>query len=257
MSVLTAGMGLGGAESGLITAQGGMSVLANDVANSMTPGFESAQPEDVSGPGVAATSGLGSSQGKVQGQAGSVSAGAAEVESSVSTSPGPLAAGTPTALALNVPAYFPVRTGGGVALTTDGQFSRNANGQLVTPSGAMLLGLNQRPVTVPESGWSLANGAVLGSNGQVLARLALVTVPNPGGLASVGGSLYAQTPESGALQYRPAVGSDVTAGYYNASNTNLAQDMAGLVADQGQFLLSGDALQQAETMAQTASRIAT
>jgi flagellar basal-body rod protein FlgG len=60
--------------------------------------------------------------------------------------------GEPLDFAINGNGFFAVRNGQGVRYTRDGQFSANAQGQLVTQSGDVVLGRNNQPVTVGGDG---------------------------------------------------------------------------------------------------------
>lgn len=248
-------VGMSAPESGMIVAEGSANVWADDLANATTPGFTTAEPSSTDGVSEAAGLGMAGSQGSVTGTASVLSSGTVQSSSGQNLDPGPLVRGPSSDLGLTVPGYFPVRTPQGIAFTANGEFTRNSSGQLVTLSGAVLVGLNLRPVIVPQGGFALRNGAVVDSTGKTSAQLAVAVVPNPGGLARVAGGLLSTTPESGPAVLRPALGRDVVQGYYTGSNTSFIQSMAGLVTVQAQFLLSADAEKEDSAMAHTATTL--
>jgi flagellar basal body rod protein FlgG len=222
--------GLSVAESGLDTAQATLAVWANNLANQSTPGFEEAVTGTTAGPVVALptpASAIGPDTAP-----GGVVMGPPVTD----TSPGPIVTtGNATDLALTVPGYFPIRTPSGLQLTRNGQFHRDSLGQLVTPGGGVLLGLNLKPVVIPPGPFTVENGAVKDAGGQVVAQLAVAAVPNPSGLLASGGSLLVPTPESGPPTIRPALGQDVLQGALVGSNVQVANALAALVTAAGQF----------------------
>jgi flagellar basal body rod protein FlgG len=221
--------GLSAAQSGLEAAQNTLAIWANNLANQSTPGFEAAIPEPVAGP-VSQLTAVGG-QGFV-----SQTTGVSLAPSLTDLAPGPLTAtGNPSDLALTVPGYFPVRTPSGLMLTRNGAFSRDALGQLVSPGGGVLLGLNLKPVIVPPGHYSVQDGVVTAQNGTIVAQLAVATVPNPEGLINVGGSLYTPTAASGAPRLTPALGQDIVQGQLEAANVSLPTAMTSLVITAGQF----------------------
>lgn len=241
--------GLSAAESGLNGATLQMGVVADNLANVGTPGFNAAEAVALAGPGqVVQPAANGATQNLV------ISTGQTGAAPVLTTTQGPLTPGASTDLALTVPGYFPVRTANGIALTRDGQFERNATGNLVTANGGVLLDLALKPVVVPATGWSISNGSVLGPAGQVLAQLGIANVPNPSGMTRITGG-YVPGAQSGAATYAPALGGDVMQGYLEGANTNPALQMANLVAIQGQFQLLTDVVTQAATLSRLTAQM--
>jgi flagellar basal body rod protein FlgG len=243
--------GLTSVESGLTTAQNALAVVANNLANQSTPGFEAAWAEPVTGP-VSTGPSTASTTGQVSSVTGSVLAG-----SLVDLTPGSLTVtGNPSDWALTVPGYFPVRTAAGIQLTRDGQFTQDAQGQLVSPGGGVLLNLSLKPVVLPSGRYSIQNGSVVAQNGAVVAQLGVASVPNPEGLVNTGGSLLAPTAASGPVTLRPALGQDVVQGQLEASNVSLVGSMAALVALSGQYAQLTTAGRAAQQMEQVTNSLA-
>lgn len=239
------------AESGLDTAQATLTVWANNLANQATPGFEEAVAGITTGPAVmlptpAFATGPETAPG-----------GVVMAPPVTDTAPGPMVTtGTATDLALTVPGYFPVRTPSGLRLTRNGQFHRDSLGQLVTPGGGVLLGLNLQPVVVPPGSFTVDNGAVKNAAGQVVAQLAVAVVPNPSGLLDSGESLLAPTAESGAPTIRPALGQDVLQGALTGSNVQVANALAALVTAAGQFSEMATVVKVGQQLAATTNGLA-
>jgi flagellar hook protein FlgE len=93
------------------------------------------------------------------------------------------------------------------------------------------------------TGYSIgADGTITGSysNGvmQAIARIAIANFTNPGGLEKAGGSLYTQSPNSGAMTLGsagdPGLGS-LSGGYLEASNVDLSQEFTNLIVAQRGF----------------------
>jgi flagellar basal body rod protein FlgG len=79
-----------------------------------------------------------------------------------------------------------------VALTRDGNFSRNGEGQLVTQSGHAVLNANDQPIVVPEGGDVHINSAgQLMQNGQSVDRVQVARIENTGELSKRGANLFA------------------------------------------------------------------
>lgn len=241
--------GINIAETGLQSAQQSLDIWANNLANQSTPGFDAAIPTAISGQTQSVPVGLWLGQGAVSLKNLTAPSGQTLMPSNVTLHPGSLRpTGQPTDLALTVEGYFPVRGTNGILLTRNGTFSRNSLGQLATPTGQILLGLNLQPVTVPPGAFTIHNGVVSGPTGQVLAQLAIALVPNPEGLKSVGASLYQAQPASGAVQYVPALGTDVVPGMLESSNVSMPTALVSLVNLEGQFSMAADAIKVATQM---------
>ncbi|WP_159599275.1 flagellar hook protein FlgE [Agromyces humi] len=86
------------------------------------------------------------------------------------------------------------------------------------------------------------DGTIVGtfSNGanEPLARIAMATFINPGGLMKAGGSTYEATANSGAVQYGTAGSAGygkLASGYLEMSNVDLSQEFADLIVAQRGF----------------------
>lgn len=220
--------GLYTAASGMAAYQTKLDVLANNLANVDTPGFKA----DVftvipSGPSPLDTDGAASPTGSVE-----------PGQTTLDLSPGVLKhTGNPLDLAIAGPGLFAVETGQGVAYTRAGNFSRSAEGFLVTPEGFRVLGTNG-PIRVPEQGFSVdARGQVSGITGTEAARtegqLRIVVGPALGSLTKMGANLY--VPAEGAGAPRDLAQPTIVQGALEASNVNVVRSMVEMLATMRSF----------------------
>jgi flagellar basal-body rod protein FlgG len=162
------------AASGMLAEQVRQDQIANDLANSATPGYKADRTTQTSFNSLLLAN---STTGQVVGPQST----AVEVDK-VTTDFTPQPArdtGEPLDFAITGEGFFAVRTAGGVAYTRNGQFSPDAQGRLVTAQGDPVLGRDGRPVTV-------------GADGTVdPRRLDVVALRNP---RKTGDSLVSGTP---------------------------------------------------------------
>ena len=150
---------------------------------------------------------------------------------------------------------------GTTAYTRAGNFTKNENGQLVTPDGYLL----QPQVTVPAEAESVtieADGTVSAlQQGQTttLGNIQIATFINPAGLQARGSNLFVQTTASGA----PNVGSPGTnqfgtilQGYQETSNVNMVEEMVDMIIAQRAYEASSRAIRVSDEMLTTASGLA-
>ena len=142
--------------------------LSNDLANSSTPGYKRDSAVQQSfGALLLANTATGQ-------QIGSIQTGVTISKIVTDMTPGPVhQTGQPLDFAITGSGFFAVRTATGVQYTRDGQFSANAQGQLVDGNGDLVLSQSGAPVavgtkgTVPASAlglFNVPNAAKLGNN---------------------------------------------------------------------------------------------
>jgi flagellar hook protein FlgE len=160
--------------------------------------------------------------------------------------------GRATDLAVQGDGYFVIQTGNEALYTRAGSFSLDARGQLTTPSGGLVLGTEDEPITVPPNGeyesFTIApdgkvNGVKSDGTGiEMLGQIKLATFANPAGLAKVGGSLLRATVNSGPViegANAGVPGADgrglLAVGVLEMSNVDLAQEFTNLIVAQRGF----------------------
>lgn len=161
----------------------------------------------------------------------------------------------PFDLALDGDGWFTVGTPGGERLyTRAGDFTRNADGQVVTKDGNLLLGLNG-PIAVPPAGaFSVSKDGIVSVNGRPLDRLALARFDDPDAdLEKVGDTAFRFR---GAGQPAASV-AQVAQGMLEGPNVNAVQEMVEMIAALRHYEANQKALQsQDETLSKAVNDVA-
>lgn len=129
--------------------------------------------------------------------------------------------------AVQGPGFFAIQTANGQFYTRNGNFQVSAQGQLITPEGDPVIGENGiirvvgGPVNVSPDGTISVNGAVAG-------KMKLVEFPAGAALESVGKTYYS-APRNSAV---PATKSTVAQGMLESSNVNPVGSAVELVSVQ-------------------------
>ena len=124
--------------------------------------------------------------------------------------------------------FFQVQqTDGSIALTRAGNFSRDADGNLITQGGLAVLDNTQNPITLPDGVVSGTNDGVIYVNNEPVAQLGLVTLINERNLQQVQGTLLTTSegntkPNEGDIM--------VQHGAVETSNVNSVLAMTEMVA---------------------------
>ena len=244
--------------SGLRTHQQMMDVTGNNIANVSTTGFKSSATvfQDTLSQtlaGAAAPTGDGEvppfggtnpAQIGLGVRLGGISTNLAQGSSQLT--------GRATDIAVQGDGYFVIQTGNEALYTRAGSFSLDARGQLTTPAGGLVLGVDDEPITVPPNGeyesFTIApdgkvNGVKSDGTGiEMLGQIKLATFANPAGLAKVGGSLLRATVNSGPViegENAGVPGADgrglMAVGVLEMSNVDLAQEFTNLIVAQRGF----------------------
>jgi flagellar basal-body rod protein FlgF len=135
------------AAQGMLAEQVRQTQLANDLSNASTPGYKPDQADQKSFDSLLL-------QNTSTGQTiGALQTGVTIDKVVTDTSPAALnSTERPLDFGIAGEGYFGVRTSQGVRYTRDGQFTSNANGQLVDTQGNPVLSQNGSPVTVGAKG---------------------------------------------------------------------------------------------------------
>ncbi len=124
--------------------------------------------------------------------------------------------------------FFVVRTPGGIAYTRDGQFSVDANGNLVTSGGDFVLSQSGKPIKLkPGVPFSVSPSGVLTQGATTVGALALADLPRSG-VQPLGNDLYKSPTRL------PFTG-QVVQSSLNTSNVNLADSMAQMIDAQSWY----------------------
>ncbi len=207
------------AMSSALASQKRLDVVANNIANSNTPGFRQ-QRVVFSEELVATLDGRPSEKGFT-----------AVAEASLDTEAGELEhTGNPLDVAIDGDGYFVMRGPNGLMVSRAGNFRTAPDGTLVDGSGMPVLagsveqGLS--PIVTSPDGGRISVGAdgTIAQGGTELARLAVVTSNGPG-LTPTGGAHLAAA--AGSL--RSIATPRVASGYVEQSNVNPVRGMVELI----------------------------
>jgi flagellar basal-body rod protein FlgG len=234
--------------TGLQAASRFLDVTSNNLANSSTPGFKTAQVtfQDLLYSEFAA----GGVPGATQPSGNQLGFGTAVDAIGTQFTQGTL---TPTGqqfdLAITGRGLFAVTLPDGTTgYTRAGNFLVNANGQLVTPDGFLLAG----GITVPPNASSVSVGptglvtAVTPGGTVQLGQLQLTDFQNPGGLLRVGNNTFTAGPNAGApTTGNPGTGGlgTLSQGFLEQSNVDLVSELTNLLIAQRTFSFNSQAIQ--------------
>lgn len=166
-------------------------------------------------------------------------------------------------LAINGDGFLQIRRpDGSIAYTRDGNFSLDAEGNIVTHSGLML----EPDISVPPDATSVRisqDGIVTAEFeddpvGVELGQIELARFANPEGLEPKGGNLYEETAASGPPTIAPP-GMDGTGfvrqGFLEASNVDIVREMVSLIEAQRAYEVNSKMITTTEDMLQIANNL--
>jgi flagellar basal-body rod protein FlgG len=222
------------AASGMLAEQVRQDQIANDLANASTAGYKADRTTQQSFGSLLLTNSL------TGGTIGSQTTAVQVTGTVTDFTPQPLKdTGEPLDFAINGDGFFAVRTNQGTRYTRDGQFAANAQGQLTTATGNLVLGRNNQPIT-------------LGADGKVDPRaLNVVVLNNP---RKAGDNLITGTPGAVAGQ---AAG-QVRAGALEGSGADPTSAMVDMIASMRAYESGQKVIQTIdETLGKAASSVGT
>jgi len=190
--------------------------LANDLANSSTPGYKPTRAPQTSFGDTLVTN--------AQGQTvGSIGLGVQVDAPQVDLTQGPsIQTNQPLDVELIGQGFLTVKTATGTAYTRDGQLTTDANGQLLTSTGETVLDSQGQPITIPPgSSPQIGTDGTITVGGKTVAKLGLATLS--GSIVKLGDNLFTGT--AGAA---PA-GTLVRQGYLEGSGADAAKSMIDMI----------------------------
>ena len=255
-------MALRTAATGMAAQDLNVDVISNNIANMNTVGFKKgrAEFEDLIYQTIEQPGSQSSTQGTIVPTGVQVGAGVkAGSVYTIGTQGSLTQTGAPLDLAIQGPGYFQVLLPNGqTAFTRAGNFSVNAQGQLVTADGFQVIPQIQIPqgatnITISNAGQVQVTVAGATTPQQV-GQLQLATFFNDAGLQPQGNNLFTQTDASGA----PTTGNPgvqglgtVLQGYTEASNVDPVSEITALIVAQRAYEMNSKVITTADQMLQT------
>lgn len=252
------------ARTGLEAQDTRMRVIANNLANIATTGFKRDRANFAT---------LAYQDARIAGQQSSSETAYATglnlgtgvgVQSTTSiTTQGTLSTtGNSLDMALDGEGYFQVQLPGGkLGYTRAGNFSRSAEGQLVTAQGYPVI----PAITIPEG----ASAVTIGADGSVSANIAGSSAPtelgqltiaafaNPAGMQSLGDNYLAETAASGPAQIGVAGDGgrgSIRQGMLESSNVNVVEELVDMIETQRAYEINSKMISAVDEMLRNANQ---
>jgi flagellar basal-body rod protein FlgG len=251
------------AATGMSAQQLNVEVIANNIANTNTPGFKasSALFADLLYQTERAAGAPNRSGGDPIPEAMQIGLGVQPVAIRSVHIQGALnSTGNPLDLAINGRGWFQISGPNNVTLyTRAGSFNKNANGQLVTQDGSLVIPNIPIP---PTAGKIQVNqdGTVWVDNAGTMVQVGQITIAtfaNDAGLQALGNNLYQETTSSGAAQVgnptTPGYGA-ILQGYLEGSNVDPVLEITKLIAAQRNYEMNSKVIQAADEMFQVVTK---
>jgi len=204
--------------SGRAAAERRLEILANNLANALTPGFKASRP-------VYNGSTIDDSIWPDELQQTYVNI----PDTYVHFSDGPIiATGGTLDAAINGSGFFVVSTPNGDMYTRDGQFTLNSDKKLVTMDGNPVMGQNGGEITVDGKDIRIEGDGSITVDGAPADRLKVVDFEDKSSLSNVGSSLFANGSTTNTAT--AADNYSIKQGYYEASNVNVMKEMVDMIS---------------------------
>jgi flagellar basal-body rod protein FlgG len=251
------------ARTGLEAQDTRMRVIANNLANIGTTGFKRDRANFAT---------LAYQDARVAGQQSSsetayatglnLGTGVGILSTTSITTQGTLSApGNALDLALDGDGYFQVQLPGGrLGYTRAGNFTRSADGLLVTSQGYAL----QPPITIPEGASAITVAAdgtvsvnVAGSGPTEVGQVTIAAFANPAGLQALGDNFLAETAASGAAQVGTAGEGgrgSLRQGMLEASNVNVVEELVDMIECQRAYEINSKMISAVDEMLKNANQ---
>lgn len=200
-----------------------LDVTANNIANSNTAGFKAERADFTS---LVAQTSNGSKSDSLS--------FVAQSSGHIDTRPGPLQrTGNPLDVALSGQGWFSYRTAAGqTAYGRDGRLVVNAQGNLVTMSGAQILDDAGSPIAIPANaaqGLQIGtDGTITDRNGTNLGRIGAVEVPDIATFQRSEGGMFVP-PDGATATTAPATDTKIAQGFLEQSNVEPVLEMTRMM----------------------------
>ena len=174
----------------------------------------------------------------------------------------------PTDVAIAGSGYFVLQAGNERTYTRNGNFSLDATGVLRAGDGKAVLGVDDRPIRIPNPSATPSNFAIdqrgrvvaqdITGGEVVLGQIQIARFTNDAGLERIGNTEFRQTVASGAPQ-AGAAGTggrgEIYAGVVEASNVDLGRELTNLILAQRGFSANSKVLSTMDELADSVNQI--
>ncbi len=172
--------------------------------------------------------------------------------------------GNSTDVAIIGQAYFKIEVPGydGELYTRDGSFQIDAEGNLCTSDGYVVVGVDSIDENATDI--SIAKDGIVtymtsdSDEAEEAGQIELVKFANPAGLEKLGGNLYAGTASSGDAEdcdLSDDASIYLQSGYLEMSNVQIVDEMVGLITAQRAYEMNSKVIQSSDEMLQTATNL--
>ena len=134
--------------------------------------------------------------------------------------------GNPFDLAINGKGFFRIQTPQGLRYSRAGNFLRNAQGQITTGNGDLLLGQGGA-ITVQGSKVSIGSDGTILVDGQIIDQVAIADFDSMADLEKEGSNLFRL--KEGATKEKAAENFELRQGYLETSNVNSVEEMTEMI----------------------------
>ncbi|HXC24253.1 MAG TPA: flagellar hook-basal body protein [Solirubrobacteraceae bacterium] len=162
--------------------------------------------------------------------------------------------GDPLNLAIEGEGYFQLKgPSGQLELTRDGNFGLDANGAIVGAESSQLVPPINLPAGVSPAEVKIASDGTITAGKRTLGQIKLVSVPSPDRMLAGAGGAFTPTAESGPVA--AVSGARIHQGALEASNVDMAKEMALMVSTQRAYQMSSSAIQTESQMMSIANQL--
>jgi flagellar basal-body rod protein FlgF len=135
--------------------------------------------------------------------------------------------GNPLDLAINGEGFFQVQTPDGIRYTRNGNFTLNAEGQLSSHDGSLVLG-DGGPIALASENVQIGRDGLITANGQVINQLSLVNFEDLNSLEKDGQTFFRIKDNTNA-QAIPVETANIQQGHLEGANLNIVSEMTEMI----------------------------
>jgi flagellar basal-body rod protein FlgF len=218
--------GLYTAANGMFAVEAKQAAIANNIANTSTPGYKRAEPI-LSGFYTEFSAQL---RQPFHFDISPAPGGGVRVgETFADLAEGPLTeTDNPLAMALQGPGFFVVNTPGGERYTRSGAFTIDPQGQLATQDGYKVQGVGGTPIDVRNGKVEVGTDGTIRVDSVAAGQLRLLQFPSTRALKRDGGNLFSASPAE-VQKATPPTNTFVQNKALESSNVNLPQEITSMM----------------------------